>query len=68
MERRGKDSNVAGQPLSAEDLSEFYREFLDENKEKHLRYNVEWHKKNMSLLWPGIKAILSRLRKQVSFM
>lgn len=68
MKRRGNEANVTGQPLTADDLSEFYRAFLDENREKHLRYNIEWHKKNISLLWPGIKANFSRLKKRVFFM
>ncbi|XP_046450133.1 COA8 family protein Y39B6A.34, mitochondrial-like [Daphnia pulex] len=68
LERRGKDATTTGQPLTADDLSEFYRAFLDQNREKHLKYNVEWHMKNMGLLWPGIKANLSRFKKGFSTM
>lgn len=66
LERRGKDASTIAQPLTADDLSEFYRAFLDQNREKHLKYNVEWHMKNMGLLWPGIKANLSRFKKGFS--
>ena len=66
LERRSKDASSTGQTLTADDLSEFYRAFLDENREKHLKYNVEWHMKNICLLWPGIKANFSRLKKRIS--
>jgi hypothetical protein len=63
MEKRGTSSN---EPLTADDLSEFYSQFLNENREKHFRYNIEWHKKNIKLLWPGIKANWSKISKNFS--
>lgn len=68
LKRRGKDSSTSGQQLTANDLSEFYRAFLDENRGKHQNYNVEWHMKNLSLLWPGIKANISRFKKKICNM
>lgn len=56
------------EPLTADDLSDFYRRFLDDNWEKHYRYNIEWHKKNLKLLWPGIKANMSKLKRQLAAM
>ncbi|KAG7168237.1 cytochrome c oxidase assembly factor 8-like [Homarus americanus] len=32
--------------LSADDMSEFYKRFLDDNKDLHKQYNREWYKKN----------------------
>ncbi|KAJ3642453.1 hypothetical protein Zmor_025241 [Zophobas morio] len=37
-------------PLSAEEMSEFYKSFLDKNWERHLKYNFEWYRKNFALL------------------
>lgn len=65
LEKKVKDNSETTNTLTADELSEFYRTFLDINREKHLRYNLEWHKRNLSLLWPGIKASLSRIRKQI---
>ena len=65
LEKKANVSTVS-QPLTADDLSEFYRSFLDENREKHLQYNIEWHKKNIRLVVPGVKAFVSRLLKRLS--
>ncbi|XP_003745595.1 APOPT family protein Y39B6A.34, mitochondrial [Galendromus occidentalis] len=48
--------------LDAERMSVFYRKFLDDNREKHWRYNLEWYRKHFGLLPLDMKARLSRLR------
>ena len=59
MKKRGTNET-----LTTDDLAEFYRQFLNDNREKHFKYNIEWHQKNIKLLWPGIKANLSKFGKQ----
>lgn len=36
--------------LTADEMSEFYKKFLDENWKTHLQYNAVWYKKNFTLL------------------
>ncbi|VDN58867.1 unnamed protein product [Dracunculus medinensis] len=43
-----------------DDLSEFYKSFIDE------RYN-KWHKRNFSLLWPALKVNLIRFQRLLRF-
>lgn len=49
----------------AEQMSVFYRKFLNENRQEHLRYNKEWYKKNISLLWPAFLVFFIRLRRRL---
>lgn len=62
-EERKKNPKDQDNSISPDDFSVFYKEFLDANRPRHLEYNQEWHKKNFRLLWPGIKAYFSRLKK-----
>lgn len=50
--------------LSPEEMSEFYKKFLDENYQQHVQYNKTWYKKNISLLWPAAKVVLAKLFKK----
>ncbi|XP_071445898.1 COA8 family protein CG14806, mitochondrial [Hetaerina americana] len=36
--------------LTSEEMSSFYKDFLDKNWEIHHKYNMEWYKKNFQLL------------------
>ncbi|RZB77456.1 dolichyl-diphosphooligosaccharide--protein glycosyltransferase subunit 1-like, partial [Asbolus verrucosus] len=45
--------------LTADEMSEFYKNFLDKHWETHLRYNFEWYTRNFALLflafrWPSV--------------
>ncbi|GFN85596.1 Apoptogenic protein 1, mitochondrial [Plakobranchus ocellatus] len=59
----GKDQSKKTTP--AEQMSVFYRKFLNENRKDHLRYNKEWYKKNISLLWPAFLVFFIRLRRKL---
>ncbi|CAL1527130.1 unnamed protein product [Lymnaea stagnalis] len=60
-----QSKDVDGKPsLSPEELSVFYRSFLNENRVAHLNYNKEWYKKNISMLWPALKVAVIRLRRK----
>ncbi|KFM57914.1 Apoptogenic protein 1, mitochondrial, partial [Stegodyphus mimosarum] len=52
-----------GHPLMAEEMSSFYKDFLDKNRKKHLAYNWAWYKKNVYLLALAVKANWSKLKK-----
>ncbi|XP_024945675.1 APOPT family protein CG14806, mitochondrial isoform X3 [Cephus cinctus] len=36
--------------VSADEMSVFYKQFLDKNWQSHLNYNIAWYKKNLHLL------------------
>ncbi|XP_023228287.1 apoptogenic protein 1, mitochondrial-like isoform X1 [Centruroides sculpturatus] len=48
------------QVLTASEMAIFYRKFLNDNHKKHMRYNREWYKKNVGLLWWAFRANLSK--------
>lgn len=41
--------------LTADEMSVFYKAFLDKNWKTHLSYNKEWYKKNVTLLGLSIQ-------------
>lgn len=49
------------QNLTADEMSVFYKAFLDKNWKLHLNYNVEWYKKNFALLSLAIRVKLMKL-------
>ncbi|XP_022311117.2 cytochrome c oxidase assembly factor 8-like [Crassostrea virginica] len=51
--------------LSADELSEFYKEFLDKNFVLHANYNREWYKKNLRLLYPAFQVFLEKIYNKV---
>ncbi|ORX92159.1 hypothetical protein K493DRAFT_338958 [Basidiobolus meristosporus CBS 931.73] len=51
--------------VSAEDLSMFYKSFLNEAYGRHLDYNKTWIKENFRMLLPGLKALLRGKSSQV---
>lgn len=52
-------------PLSAEEMSVFYKAFLDKNWKTHLRYNFEWYKKNAELVLLHLRVKIFQLRQQL---
>lgn len=51
--------------VSAEEMSCFYRDFLNQRRLELARYNSEWYRRNFSLIWPALKVNLIRLRRVV---
>lgn len=47
--------------LTADEMSVFYKAFLDRNWKAHLNYNKEWYKKNFILLLLAIEVKLRRI-------
>lgn len=48
--------------LSHDQLSDFYRDFLEESRDRHVEYNRIWYGNHLSLLHSSINAKLSRLK------
>ncbi|KAK6181326.1 hypothetical protein SNE40_009205 [Patella caerulea] len=55
-------SKVEGEnpTLTPGEMSVFYKQFLDENYRLHTQYNIEWYKKNISLLFPALQVAINR--------
>ncbi|XP_013140452.1 PREDICTED: APOPT family protein CG14806, mitochondrial [Papilio polytes] len=51
------------QTLTADEMSVFYKSFLDKNWKAHITYNLQWYKKNVILLKLAIQVRLRRLLK-----
>lgn len=64
-EKLKKDKGLSGEEaLSADDMAKYYRSFLNEQHQAHIKYNWEWYKKNISLLWPALLVNLEQLFKK----
>lgn len=48
--------------LTADDMSVFYKQFLDKNWQAHFNYNVAWYKRNIKILLFGILTNISKLK------
>ncbi|XP_044753825.1 COA8 family protein CG14806, mitochondrial [Coccinella septempunctata] len=51
--------------LSAEEMSEFYKKFLDEHWKTHIEYNFSWYKKNFSLLFLALRVNVEKFLPRV---
>ncbi|KAJ1347566.1 hypothetical protein KIN20_002656 [Parelaphostrongylus tenuis] len=49
--------------ISANDLSVFYKEFLDSQYTSMMAYNKEWYLRNISLCWPALRVNFIRLMR-----
>ncbi|XP_045446014.1 COA8 family protein CG14806, mitochondrial [Melitaea cinxia] len=49
--------------LTADEMSVFYKAFLDKNWKTHINYNMEWYKKNCMLLGLAIQVKIRKLFK-----
>lgn len=46
--------------VSANELSEFYRDFLNDRHVAMMAYNKEWYRRNLQLIWPALKVNVVR--------
>uniref|UniRef100_V9L5I4 Apoptogenic protein 1, mitochondrial n=1 Tax=Callorhinchus milii TaxID=7868 RepID=V9L5I4_CALMI len=49
MELRDEDGRK--NTLGAEEMAEFYKNFLSKNHKKHENYNKEWYRRNFTITW-----------------
>ena len=52
--------------LSHDQLASFYQEFLEQNRDKHVRYNNLWYRNHLALLNSSIHAKISRLKTNLT--
>ncbi|KAJ8913819.1 hypothetical protein NQ315_003728 [Exocentrus adspersus] len=51
--------------LTAEEMSEFYKQFLDDNWRTHVTYNMEWYRKNFSLLSLAFQVQIEKMAQKL---
>lgn len=47
--------------LTADEMSEFYKAFLDKNWKSHVQYNVEWYRRNFTMLFLAFRVSVESL-------
>ncbi|XP_078046530.1 cytochrome c oxidase assembly factor 8 [Augochlora pura] len=64
-ERKQFQEKLKGQgktSITADDMSVFYKQFLDKNWKTHLNYNIIWYKRNIKLLLLEIRVRILKLK------
>lgn len=56
-------NTIIDEKQHADDLSIFYKYFLDKNLRTHMNYQREWYKKVFKALWYGLQVDIERLSK-----
>uniref|UniRef100_A0A915DIM4 Apoptogenic protein 1 n=1 Tax=Ditylenchus dipsaci TaxID=166011 RepID=A0A915DIM4_9BILA len=49
--------------MSANELSVFYKDFLNEQSSSFSAYNNEWYRRNIQLIWPAMRASFVRFKR-----
>ena len=49
--------------LSADEMSTFYRDFMNKNWSSHLEYNKEWQRRNWNIIWLMFRVKVESLLK-----
>ncbi|VDO35092.1 hypothetical protein V3C99_014179 [Haemonchus contortus] len=62
IEKRKKEIGRIEQ-VSANDLSTFYKDFLDSEHANLIAYNKEWYHRNLALCWPALKVNMIRFMR-----
>ncbi|XP_018086081.1 cytochrome c oxidase assembly factor 8 isoform X2 [Xenopus laevis] len=61
-----RDEEGRKRNLNAEEMAEFYRDFLGKNLEKHTSYNREWYERNFRITFLMGQVALQRVWKKLS--
>ncbi|XP_011303338.1 apoptogenic protein 1, mitochondrial [Fopius arisanus] len=56
LKAEGKES------VTADEMSVFYKQFLDNNWKNHVNYNYSWYKRNVKILFLEIRVRLSKMK------
>ncbi|XP_007942809.1 cytochrome c oxidase assembly factor 8 [Orycteropus afer afer] len=51
--------------LNAEEMADFYKEFLSKNFKKHMRYNRDWYRRNFAITFFMGKVALERMWRRL---
>lgn len=46
--------------LTADEMSDFYKTFLDKNWHNHVKYNLEWYRRNFTLLFLALRVSIEK--------
>jgi len=65
LKLRSRDIETETHKEFADDLSKFYKDFLDGNYQVHSKYLREWYGGNFQLLWTGLQVSISRFINKV---
>ncbi|XP_046847277.1 COA8 family protein Y39B6A.34, mitochondrial-like [Xenia sp. Carnegie-2017] len=65
LQRRKDHRKITEGKESADDLSIFYKNFLDRNFYVHFAYQREWYKKNAWLFWFGLLVGIEKLQNKL---
>ncbi|CAD5223955.1 unnamed protein product [Bursaphelenchus okinawaensis] len=49
--------------ITPEEMSTFYRDFLNQRRKELATYNSEWYRRNFCLIYPALKVNLIRVRR-----
>ncbi|XP_029201927.2 COA8 family protein CBG23705, mitochondrial-like isoform X2 [Acropora millepora] len=60
LQLRGRDINADTKKDFADDLSRFYKNFLDGHYQAHYQYLRAWYWRNFQLLWIGLQVSTAR--------
>ncbi|KAL1915978.1 uncharacterized protein VTP21DRAFT_6366 [Calcarisporiella thermophila] len=50
--------------VTSEDLSRFYKDFLDRSYQRHMEYNRQWWRENITMLVPGFRALVREWKER----
>ncbi|XP_015119843.1 apoptogenic protein 1, mitochondrial [Diachasma alloeum] len=56
LKAEGKES------VTADEMSVFYKKFLDSNWKNHVNYNYSWYKQNIKILFLEVRVRLSKMK------
>ncbi|XP_077395749.1 cytochrome c oxidase assembly factor 8 [Festucalex cinctus] len=63
-----RDQQGRRHTLASEEMSIFYKDFLDKNRRRHVDYNKEWYRRNLSITFLMARVALLNLWKRVGRM
>lgn len=58
-------NDVSKTSLNAEEMSEFYKDFLDQKWSSHIKYNLEWQKRNFTLIFLSILVGAEKIKHKI---
>ncbi|XP_043836611.1 translation initiation factor IF-2 [Dromiciops gliroides] len=62
-----KDETGKNITLNAEEMADFYKEFLSKNFQKHMCYNRDWYKRNFTITLLMGRVALERICRKLGF-
>lgn len=65
LQLRSKNLETETNKELADELSKFYRDFLDGNYNVHSQYLRDWYRRNFHLLWTGIQVSVFKILSKI---